>query len=131
MQEMNDFEGFEEDDRGRELNWFEGFEEDVRGEVDEWEDERGVAEVAYGGENEANGGARGGMNGEQEGAQGGERDRRRVGRVRGGVGRVRGRGVRWRQSRCRLCGRMVSYANMARHERTHRVWDPGGGPYPA
>jgi hypothetical protein len=31
---------------------------------------------------------------------------------------------------CEECGREVSTANMARHVRSHRVWDPGGGPAP-
>ena len=58
-----------------------------------------------------------------EGAQGGADE----GAVGGVVG---GRVLVGRRIRCRLCGVMGSYSNMARHERTHRVWDPGGGPNP-
>ena len=35
-----------------------------------------------------------------------------------------------RKARCQYCGRWLSYANMARHERVCLVWDPGGGPNP-
>ena len=76
------------------------------------------------GENAANERIREGVNAEYEGARRGEN-------VRGRIGRAKGRVFIGRRSRCRLCGRSVSYANMARHERTHRVWDPGRGPYPA
>ena len=37
---------------------------------------------------------------------------------------------RGRRVGCGLCGRTVSHSNLARHERTHRVWDPRGGPHP-
>ena len=129
----NWFVGFEGNDRrGRQLNWFEGFEGNERRgrqlEMIEEMDERmqeveEANEGARGDEWAADGRMRGGVNEEGEGARGG-------GNVRGRVGRARGREFIGRRSRCRLCGRTVSYANMARHERTHRVWDPGGGPYP-
>ena len=131
--EVNWFVGFEGNDRrGRQLNWFEGFEGNERRgrqlEMNEEVDERmqEVEEVNEGArrdERAADGRIRVGVNEEGEGARGG-------GNVRGRVGRARGREFIGRRSRCRLCGRTVSYANMARHERTHRVWDPGGGPYP-
>ena len=127
---MNWFEGFEEDERrGRMLNWFEGFEEGMIEEMNEETEEREeVAEGTNEGERRDERAANDGMqeeaNGEDEGARGGVYDRGRVGRAGGRV-------FVGRRSRCRLCGRQVSYANMARHERTHRVWDPGGGPYPA
>ena len=55
-----------------------------------------------------------------------------VGAIGGAVGGVAGgRVFIGRRSRCRLCGMDVSYANRARHEQTHRLWDPGGGPHPA
>ena len=54
-----------------------------------------------------------------------------VGANEGEIGRVDGgRVYLGRRIRCRLCGGVVSYTNLARHERTHRVWDPGGGPHP-
>ena len=40
-----------------------------------------------------------------------------------GGGRTRGR-----VAECPLCRRALSYSNMARHQRSCRVWDPGGGP---
>ena len=40
----------------------------------------------------------------------------------GGGTRTRGR-----TAECQLCGRTLSYSNMARHQRSCRVWDPGGG----
>ena len=125
------FLGFAENERrGHELNWFEGFEENERREnEDDWfegfggEGGRGRAneEMNGGQENErANEMAHGGMNEEaQVGAHGGE-----IGRVDGG------RVYLGRRTRCRLCGGVVSYSNLARHERSHRVWDPGGGPHP-
>ena len=51
-----------------------------------------------------------------------------VGAVGGEAG---GRIFIGRRSRCRICEEEVSYANRARHEETHIVWDPGGGPHPA
>ena len=62
-----------------------------------------------------------------EGANVGIQRRENVGAVGGVDG---GRVFIGRRSRCRLCGEIVSYANMARHERTHRVWDSGQGPHP-
>ena len=129
MNEVNDFEGFEEHDRGRQLNWFRGFGEGMIEDANEGMNERTQVNAT------ANEGARGGMNGAYErrreevneenvDERGGE-----GAKVRGG--RARGRIFRGKRSRCRLCGATVSYANMARHERTHRVWDPGGGPHPA
>ena len=35
-----------------------------------------------------------------------------------------------RVAECQLCGRTLSYTNMARHQRSCRVWDPGGGSRP-
>ena len=42
----------------------------------------------------------------------------------------RGAGVRTRGrvAVCQRCQRVLSYSNMARHQRSCRVWDPGGGP---
>ena len=31
---------------------------------------------------------------------------------------------------CHLCGRMLSYTNMTKHQRTCRMWDTGGGLIP-
>ena len=45
----------------------------------------------------------------------------------GGLTRERTRG---RVAECQFCGRTLSYSNMARHQRSCRVWDPGGGPRP-
>ena len=128
--DVNWFVGFEGNERrGRQLNWFEGFEVRIGGEMNEemngrMQEIEEANEGARGDEWVADGGMRVGVNVEGEGARGG-------GNIRGGAGRARERGYIGRRSRCRLCGRTVSYANMARHERTHRVWDPGGGPYPA
>ena len=49
---------------------------------------------------------------------------REEGAVGGGAGVVRTRG---RTAECQRCGRIVSYSNMARHQRSCMVWDPGGG----
>ena len=38
--------------------------------------------------------------------------------------------TRGRVAECLQCGRTLSYINMARYQRTCRVWDPGGGPRP-
>ena len=46
------------------------------------------------------------------------------------VGRSTGERARGRVAECQLCGRTLSYTNMARHQRSCRVWDPGGGPRP-
>ena len=46
-------------------------------------------------------------------------------------GREGGRVFLGPRAPCRVCGRMVSYSNRARHERGHRIWDPGGGLPPA
>ena len=94
-----------------------------------WQMDDEANEGARRGENAANERIREGANAEYEGAREEENERGRVRRARGRG--ARGRVYVGRRSRCRLCGREVSYANMARHERTHRVWDPGGGPYPA
>ena len=126
--ELNYFEGFREHERGRQLNWFRGFGEGMVEETNEVMNERrpvnAAANVgAQGDMNEANEGRHAGMNAENARAREGEGAR---GRARG----ARGRAFRGRRSVCRLCGASVSYANMARHERTHRQWDPGGGPHP-
>ena len=39
-----------------------------------------------------------------------------------------GERTRGRVAECPLCRRTLSYSNMARHQRSCRVWDPGGGP---
>ena len=126
--ELNYFEGFGEHERGRQLNWFRGFGEGMVEETNEVMNERrpvnAAANVgAQGDMNEVNEGMHAGMNAENARAREGEGAR---GRARG----ARGRAFRGRRSVCRLCGASVSYANMARHERTHRQWDPGGGPHP-
>ena len=36
--------------------------------------------------------------------------------------------TRGRVADCPLCGRTLSYTNIARHETSCRVWDHGGGP---
>ena len=54
------------------------------------------------------------------------------GEERDGEGQA-GRGGAVRRCRvgpCQLCGRVVTLANMAKHHRSYRVWDPGGGPSP-
>ena len=69
--------------------------------------------------------------GANEGAQGRMNDRAQEGVDGGEIGGVaRNRVFRGRRVRCRLCGCTMSYSNLARHERTHMVWDPGGGPNP-
>ena len=130
-EEEFEFRGFEGNERrGRELNWFGGFGEDerrangvnevarcgiaeerarVNEEVNEVQADEGVNEIA------------------QERVNGVEREGAAVGAV-GGV--ARGRGYRGRRVDCQLCGSTVSYTNLARHQRTCRVWDPGGGPHP-
>ena len=45
----------------------------------------------------------------------------------GGEERGRGGGRRGKVSQCPGCARWLSAANMARHQRSCRVWDPGGG----
>ena len=112
------FVGFEEEDRGRPLHWFEGFGEGDRG--------RGLNAEMNGEEREEE---------EEEEMNVRENVREIVGVQRrenvGALGRVDGgRVFRGRRRICSLCGASISSANMARHERTHRVWDPGGGPYP-
>ena len=145
VNEVNDFEGFRGNERrGRMLNFFEGFGEyERRGRQLNWFRGfgEGMVEDTHVGMNErranvtVNEGARGDMheanerrieeaNEENVGARRGEG-------ARGRGGRARGRMFRGKRSECRLCGVTVSYANMARHERTHQVWDPGGGPHPA
>ena len=101
---MNEVRNEEEgaNERVQEVNWFEGFEVGMRDQG-----RAGMNEAEHVGERE--------LGGANEGAA-----------VEGMGGRV----FRGRRSRCRLCGATLSYANMARHERTHRVWDPGGGPNP-
>ena len=47
----------------------------------------------------------------------------------GSEARVGGR-TRGKVAECQLCGRTLSYSNMARHQMSCRVWDPGGGPMP-
>ena len=42
----------------------------------------------------------------------------------GDAGETRTRG---RTAECQLCGRTLSHSNMARHQRSCMVWDPGGG----
>ena len=135
---MFEFRGFEENERRvHGLNWFEGFAgnerrahglnglidlggEEDRGGMNEGVDV-GVHEIALGGVDEGvNAIDLGGViEGEQDGA-----GVEALGGVDGG------RAFRGRRIRCQLCGRTVSYVNLARHERTHRVWDPGGGPRP-
>ena len=128
--QLNYFEGFgEHERRGRQLNWFRGFGAGMVEETDEGMNERGQVDVeanegARGGTTAANDRIREGMNAEYMRARRGGEVR---GRVRGGRGRV----FRGRRTRCGLCGTSVSYANLARHERTHRVWDLGGEPHPA
>ena len=105
---MNEVRNEEEgaNERMQEENWFEGFEGGMIDQV-----RAGMNEVEHVGERVAE---------------------RELGGANEGVA-VEGRGgrvFRGRRSRCRLCGATLSYANMARHERTHRVWDPGGGPNP-
>ena len=108
------FVGFEEEEmrRGNRLrnrepeeeeNGFEGFE--------------GVFVRAQGGENEIERG----MEQEAEEVEIGAAAR----------GREGGRVFLGRRAPCRICGLMVSYSNRARHERGHRIWDPGGGLPPA
>ena len=48
----------------------------------------------------------------------------------GGGGEGTGGWTTGRVAECQLCGRTLSYSNMARHQRSCRVWDPGGGPRP-
>ena len=128
--QLNYFEGFGEyERRGRQLNWFRGFgagmvEETNEGMNERMQEDGEANEGAQGGVTAANDEAQEDMNAAQMRVQGREAGR---GRVRGG----RGRAFRGKRASCRLCGAQVSYANLARHERTHRVWDPGGGPHPA
>ena len=63
------------------------------------------------GENSADAGSESGASGGRGGGSTGERTRGRV-------------------AECQLCGRTLSYTNMARHQASCRVWDPGGGPRP-
>ena len=113
------FGGFGEEDRGRALHWFEGFREGDRGG---WNAEMNGVEQEEEDEDEEEE-----NEGVNVGVNVGVHRREDVGAVGGVDG---GRVFRGRRSRCRLCGATISSANMARHERTHRVWDPGGGPYP-
>ena len=54
-----------------------------------------------------------------------------VGESEAGGGRDESRErTRGRVAECPQCGKTLSYTNMARHQRTCRVWDPGGGPRP-
>ena len=134
IRERKESRGFEENERrAHGLNWFEGFAgnerrahglnglidlggAEGRGGMNEGMDE-GVHAIALG---EGNARDLGRANeGEQDGVDAGA-----IGRVDGG------RAFRGRRIRCQLCGGTVSYGNLARHERTHRVWDPGGGPHP-
>ena len=108
-EEGNRFRGFLENDRREHglagfRNWFGGFAEYV-----------GWVE-GFGGEGDG-----GASDNEEQGEL-------NVGAVGGEAG---GRIFIGRRSRCRICEEEVSYANRARHEETHRAWDPGGGPHPA
>ena len=124
------------------LNWFEGFggegdrggaNERLNGQVDVDANagrQDGVDVVVHGlnglrinGEQVdagANVGEHGGVAAAVQGGANGEVGRRVEG----------GRVFRGRRCRCERWGRTVSYTNRARHRRTHRVWDPGGGPHP-
>ena len=129
-QQLNYFEGFGgHERRGRQLNWFRGFgagmvEETNEGMYERMQVDGEANEGAQGGAIAANDGIQEDMNAAQMRARGREVVR---GRGRGGRGRV----FRGKRASCGLCGAQVSYENLARHERTHRVWDPGGGPHPA
>lgn len=64
------------------------------------------------------------------GCRAGEDGRERREQVGGAVGGGEQQGDGRKRGPCGRCGKVVTLSNMARHQRSCRVWDPGGGPSP-